>query len=236
MPETQLPETDDQVLDQVNPEEETDLPDGPTEDSAESPDQNEVNPEEWDLPEEFYEDCGCSMSTACLTTSAEEDGLHECDEDASEGDVASGDAGDEEASPEGSDQDAEGTGEEEGADTDQDGDDAPLIPESPDSIHHDQEDGGGQSSSDDDVEEEADRTCFVATAAYADPFHPDVKRLRKFRDEWLVLRPWGRIAVDIYWKVGPVAARHVGPRPMLAKAVKATLSVVVRAIRMVQGH
>jgi hypothetical protein len=83
-------------------------------------------------------------------------------------------------------------------------------------------------------DEEGDQgTCFVATAAYGDPWHPDVVFLRAFRDQWLVHRGWGRAFIAFYWRVGPKMAGQVRRSPGLARPAKAVISGIVRLLRKV---
>lgn len=76
-------------------------------------------------------------------------------------------------------------------------------------------------------------TCFVATAAYRDPFHPDVVFLRAFRDEWLVNRAWGRVFIKLYWQIGPRLARPVQRNLRLGRQSKAVISGIVRILQRV---
>lgn len=62
--------------------------------------------------------------------------------------------------------------------------------------------------------------CFVATVAFEDAFHPSVCRLRRFRDEFLRTRLWGRAFIAIYYKCGPVLARFVASRPLLKQLIR----------------
>lgn len=84
---------------------------------------------------------------------------------------------------------------------------------------------GNQEDDDDEDEDDEDKdpddegedgTCFVATAAYGDPYHPDVAWLRAFRDEHLLPHPIGRAFLKFYWTVGPRLAGIVRARPALA--------------------
>lgn len=100
----------------------------------------------------------------------------------------------------------------------------PVVPPVP---GDDEEESNGG----DDDQQATDSTCFVATAAYADPRHPDVVFLRAFRDKWLVNRAWGRAFVGFYWRVGPVLARLVRHRPALAGGSRLILSGVVRMLQ-----
>ena len=49
-------------------------------------------------------------------------------------------------------------------------------------------------------------SCFVATAVYEDYDHPQVIRLRAFRDHFLSGSALGRILIRIYYVVGPFLA------------------------------
>jgi hypothetical protein len=67
-------------------------------------------------------------------------------------------------------------------------------------------------------------SCFVASAIYGDPLHPDVETLRAFRDDHLVAGAPGRrtmrAAAALYRRVGPWLARRVAPRPRLSAVLK----------------
>lgn len=79
----------------------------------------------------------------------------------------------------------------------------------------------------------ADTTCFIATAAYADPWHPDVRFLRRFRDTWLVQRAWGRAFIWLYWQLGPRLAVPVRRNPTCARYAKRVIGMTVRLLRCV---
>lgn len=51
--------------------------------------------------------------------------------------------------------------------------------------------------------------CFIATATMGDYDHPDVVRLRKFRDEWILNKSWGKDFVNWYYHYGAKAARVI---------------------------
>ncbi len=66
--------------------------------------------------------------------------------------------------------------------------------------------------------------CFVATAVYADPRHPDVVALRDWRDRALTRPGLAGAAMRafsaLYWKVGPPAARVVRRLPRLSSFLR----------------
>jgi hypothetical protein len=51
--------------------------------------------------------------------------------------------------------------------------------------------------------------CFIATAAYRDYDHPNVQRLREFRDRYLLTNSLGRIFVDMYYRWSPSVAKFI---------------------------
>lgn len=66
--------------------------------------------------------------------------------------------------------------------------------------------------------------CFVATAVYGDPLHPDVVWLRRWRDRHLEPGARGRLVmravVGVYRRVGPPLARALRRRPRAAAVVR----------------
>lgn len=59
--------------------------------------------------------------------------------------------------------------------------------------------------------------CFVLTATYGSPRHPTVARFRRFRDQVLLNHYFGRLLIDIYYTVGPLAARLIRGSDFLQK-------------------
>jgi hypothetical protein len=64
--------------------------------------------------------------------------------------------------------------------------------------------------------------CFLATAAYGDGA-PQLAAFRTFRDRALLPHAWGRLAVAVYYEVGPLLARPVAKAPPLRAALRAGL-------------
>jgi hypothetical protein len=72
------------------------------------------------------------------------------------------------------------------------------------------------------------KTCFVATTVYGDENHPDVERLRRYRDERLHKSVPGRIFIVAYYRFGECLARFVNKHPRLKNAVRSKLESFVR--------
>ena len=83
----------------------------------------------------------------------------------------------------------------------------------------------------DDRQQNVDRTCFVATAAYRDPLHPDVVFLRLVRDNVLVNYALGRIFIAFYWLIGPVLAKPVSRSLLLANLAVFIIKGAIAFIR-----
>lgn len=77
------------------------------------------------------------------------------------------------------------------------------------------------------IESKSGATCFVATAAYGDPNHPDVMYLRWYRDNILCKSTAGQVFIDIYWNIGPKLAKIVSPYPVAQRAARFLISVLV---------
>lgn len=104
-----------------------------------------------------------------------------------------------------------------GDDDDDDDEDPPG-----DDDDDDDEGGGGTSGG----------SCFVATAAWGDRMHPEVVWLRNWRDSVLVCTAAGRAFIRLYWRVGPVMARHVRPDRPSGRVARTLIRGVIALIRM----
>lgn len=82
------------------------------------------------------------------------------------------------------------------------------------------------------LEKAANAMCFVATAAYGDPSHPDVEVLRRFRDRYLMRSRAGRAFVGLYYRYSPPLARFVAKRPALRALSRAVLGPAVTLSRL----
>jgi prepilin-type N-terminal cleavage/methylation domain-containing protein len=65
--------------------------------------------------------------------------------------------------------------------------------------------------------------CFVATAAYGNPYHPMVLLLKQFRDQYLSTWPGGRALVQFYYKKGPYLAEMIHDKPWASGFARALL-------------
>lgn len=72
--------------------------------------------------------------------------------------------------------------------------------------------------------------CFIATAVYEDPNHPDVRRLRVWRERTLRPRLYGRFMIWTYRWLGPLGAAMVRGAPMLRSPLRRLLEGAVRQI------
>lgn len=81
------------------------------------------------------------------------------------------------------------------------------------------------------IESKSGATCFVATAAYGDSYHPEVNFLRWYRDHVLVNSTAGRAFVRVYWYVGPLLAKLVAPFPLVRRMTRSLLSSLVTVLR-----
>jgi RNA polymerase subunit RPABC4/transcription elongation factor Spt4 len=82
-------------------------------------------------------------------------------------------------------------------------------------------------SKDTDRSSETSEDCFVATAVYSDPGHPDVCHLRRFRDETLRRSVLGRIFIAWYYRYGPDLAEYIEDTPFLKRGIRWTLGRLV---------
>ena len=83
------------------------------------------------------------------------------------------------------------------------------------------------------IETKSGATCFVASAAYDDPNHPDVMFLRRFRDTFLIHYSAGRIFIRIYWGLGPVLAKPVARFSVLRYSSRYIISRLIRLLQSI---
>ena len=73
--------------------------------------------------------------------------------------------------------------------------------------------------------------CFIATAVYGNPKHPNVVTLRNFRDKYLLTNKLGSKFVDWYYRTSPPVAEYLKHTPLQASAVRCALAPIVYTIR-----
>lgn len=74
-------------------------------------------------------------------------------------------------------------------------------------------------------------TCFIASAAYGDEWHPRLETLRQFRDQILAQTDTGKAFIAWYYSWSPRAAHWLMERPGYRLAVRAALFPVVEGAR-----
>jgi uncharacterized C2H2 Zn-finger protein len=62
--------------------------------------------------------------------------------------------------------------------------------------------------------------CFVATAVFGSYDAREVRRLRFFRDQYLIPHPLGRALIKSYYQYGPRMAAAIADRPRVKNALK----------------
>jgi hypothetical protein len=80
---------------------------------------------------------------------------------------------------------------------------------------------------DDESDSSSSSGCFVATAVYGDPWHPDVCLLRRYRETVLRKHAAGRAFIALYARFGPHAATLVKSRPWLHAVTFSVISGIV---------
>jgi hypothetical protein len=74
--------------------------------------------------------------------------------------------------------------------------------------------------------------CFIATAAYGTPLASEISVLRRLRDRYLLAHAPGRALVAAYYRIGPSAAQYIARRPQLRSVVRALLSPLAAAAKL----
>ena len=69
--------------------------------------------------------------------------------------------------------------------------------------------------------------CYVATAVYGSYDCPQVRVLRRWRDNRLASMAIGRQFIRLYYRVSPVVVQAIGSRDRLTKLVRRALDVLV---------
>ena len=69
--------------------------------------------------------------------------------------------------------------------------------------------------------------CFIATAAYGSPLHPNLDILRDFREKYLMPSQFGRKLVELYYRYSPIIANFIAKHKVLKVAVRINLLPVI---------
>ena len=69
--------------------------------------------------------------------------------------------------------------------------------------------------------------CYIATMAYGDYDHPQVLELRKFRDEYLLHRSWGRQFVSWYYQHSPHWVQRTKNMTVLHAIIRVCLNLFI---------
>ena len=73
--------------------------------------------------------------------------------------------------------------------------------------------------------------CFIATAVYGDYDHPQVRVLRRFRDEVLLKSAAGRRFVRWYYRVGPGLGEWVKKSKIIKDCISVLLNQFIKLAR-----
>lgn len=74
--------------------------------------------------------------------------------------------------------------------------------------------------------------CYIATAVYGSYTCPQVVALRRYRDDYLAKRCWGRIFIKFYYAVSPTLAKCISPASKLGKSIRAYLDRKIKRLSL----
>ena len=83
------------------------------------------------------------------------------------------------------------------------------------------------SGGDEDGGDKGGGGCFIASAAYGSPLHPNVEVLRNFRDRYLMTNRLGQEFVNLYYKYSPFFSAIIAKQKILKIAVQINLMPLV---------
>ncbi len=73
--------------------------------------------------------------------------------------------------------------------------------------------------------------CYIATAVYGSYDCPEVWTLRRFRDDYLLKRVWGRAFVRVYYAMSPTCVRWFEHTAWFSSACKGKLDILVKRLQ-----
>ena len=74
--------------------------------------------------------------------------------------------------------------------------------------------------------------CYIATAVYGSYTCREVVALRRYRDDYLAKRPFGRAFIKLYYAVSPTLAKAIRPDSALGRRIKAFLDRKVEKLNV----
>ncbi len=74
--------------------------------------------------------------------------------------------------------------------------------------------------------------CYIATAVYGDYTCSEVVALRRYRDDYLSKRWFGRMFIRVYYRLSPSLAKRIKPDSCLGKAIRKYLDKKVSILSM----
>ena len=81
------------------------------------------------------------------------------------------------------------------------------------------------------LEKRSSSDCFIATAAYSTPIHPDLDTFRTFRDEKVLTHWIGNKLVKIYYQLSPSVAEYINQKPRIKIFVRQQLESLATWMR-----
>jgi tetratricopeptide (TPR) repeat protein len=84
------------------------------------------------------------------------------------------------------------------------------------------------------INRDPSRFCFIATAAYGSPLADEIILLKKFRDDYLSLTPWGNRLIALYYRYSPRIAAFIAKSEVVRKIARACLTPIISLIKAIQ--
>ena len=72
--------------------------------------------------------------------------------------------------------------------------------------------------------------CFIATAVYGSPYAPEVRKLRNFRDRYLLSFRLGRLLVYFYYYISPLIANMIQKSDKMKGVTKNILDLTIKKL------